>query len=287
MTENEPITVQVIIPVYNAGESLAACLDSLRAQSFAAWRAIVVDDLSTDNSREIMRRYEQTDSRFLCLYNETNSGVSRTRNRAIGELDRQIPYTAFLDSDDRWEPGTLEKLCASADKYDADIVQCRFVYDFPGGKTVLPRGAFDREMFFERGNFKPVYRRMLTGINMNHVCMKLIRTGLLCDMRFNTSMKTAEDLELMIRLFERVKRYAFIPDVLYHYTRSGSGLTGVGLSGSEKLAANRRIARLMTDSLPGWGMDCLAYRLLARFRPYLLIVSKLFRTAREKIKTKS
>ena len=118
---------------------------------------------------------------------------------------------------------------------------------------------------------------------MNHVCIKLIRTYLFADMKFDTTLPTAEDLDFCVRLFRNVKRYCFITDVLYHYRRSDTSITGSGLPFSKRLDANRRVAKVMVKALPAWNMDCAFYKTLSLARPYIIIISKVFRIIREKI----
>ena len=85
---------------------------------------------------------------------------------------------------------------------------------------------------------------MSTGINMNHVCMKLIRTELIKDIRFDPTLKTAEDLKFCVELFCKVESYYFINRAFYHYCRNEESLTGRGLGGREKLKANRRVSSI-------------------------------------------
>jgi len=124
---------------------------------------------------------------------------------------------------------------------------------------------------------------MMTGINMNHVCMKLIRTDKIGALRFDTSLKTAEDLHFSIRLFHKIKKYCFTDKVLYHYRRSSGSLTGKGLSFKEKFKANRFVSKELLRALPVWGIDNFYYRALSLMRPYIIIVSKIFRILREKV----
>lgn len=281
VTKMNPPKIQVVIPVYNAEKTLRDCLDSLKNQTYTDWQALIVDDASGDGSYDIIREYENGDERFRCFRKNENGGASAARNFALSQLSAD--YTAFLDSDDYWDASMLEHLMAQTEQTNCDVCQCRYIYDFPGGKSVLPKGAFPESVVLSGKGLRRVYRRMMTGINMNHVCMKLIRTELIKDLRFDPTLKTGEDLKFCIQLFGRVKTYAFIDEVLYHYRRVESSLTNKGLSGKEKLSANRRIARDMVAALPSWGIDTVFYRTLSYIRPYIITVSKIFRMLREKL----
>ncbi len=274
--------VQVIIPVYNAEKSIDKCVKSLLGQTFSKWQAIFVDDCSTDRSVEILEEYAKTESRIKIFKNETNSGVAKTRNKALEIVDGK--YTAFLDSDDWWEDKMLECLYNEAEK-GFDIVQCRFIYDFEGGETYLPKGAFGKDVSL-RGSFKRIYFKMLTGINLNHVCYKLIRSDVIKGMEFDTGMKTAEDLEFSARMFERAESYSFINKALYHYYRGGLSLTGGRLSGKEKVEANRKAAKTIGEAMKKDGIKNPGYYLLVHLRVYIIMISKILRTLREKVMIK-
>ena len=276
--------VQVIVPVYNSSKTLKKCLDCIQTQSYKLWQAILIDDKSSDDSLDILNTYASTDSRFVVVSAEKNGGSSAARNLAMELLDSE--YTAFLDSDDYWEQDMLEVLVAKAEKYSCDVVQCRFIYDFPGGRRFLPAGAFDEDVFLEGKSLRKVYRKMMTGINMNHVCMKLLRTSLIKELRFDTTLPTAEDLDFCVRAFKNARSYFFSASVMYHYCRWENSVTGRGLPFRVRLNANRRVSRVMLGMLPHWGVDNLYYKVLTLMRPYIIVVSKVIRIIREKLLTK-
>jgi len=101
---NDPI-VTVFIPVYNGEIFLAASIDSVLAQSFNDFELLIIDDGSSDGSLQIIESYE--DNRIRLLRNETNKGISFTRNRAIKEARGE--FLAILDADDIALPNRLEK----------------------------------------------------------------------------------------------------------------------------------------------------------------------------------
>jgi glycosyltransferase involved in cell wall biosynthesis len=95
--------VSVIIPTYNRGWILAEAIDSVLAQDFQNFELIVVDDGSTDDTREILATYGQD----IIVLQQTNQGVSAARNRGIAQAGGQL--VAFLDSDDIWLPRKLSQ----------------------------------------------------------------------------------------------------------------------------------------------------------------------------------
>lgn len=72
--------ISVIVPVYNVEKYLEECLDSIQDQTYSDIEVILVNDGSTDNSKEICEKYCKQDSRFL-LINQENQGLSAARNK--------------------------------------------------------------------------------------------------------------------------------------------------------------------------------------------------------------
>lgn len=98
--------VSVIIPTYNRGWVLREAVDSVLAQDFDDFELIVVDDGSTDNTREILEAYDDA----VIVLSLNNRGVSAARNRGIAKAC--APMIAFLDSDDLWKPQKLSRQVA-------------------------------------------------------------------------------------------------------------------------------------------------------------------------------
>ena len=115
--------VSVLIPIYNVERYLAACLDSLVAQTFGDFEAICINDGSTDGSRAIVQRYLDADARFRVIDKE-NSGYGASMNRGLDAARGR--YVAILESDDLFEPDALATLHAAAEKSDADVAKANF-----------------------------------------------------------------------------------------------------------------------------------------------------------------
>lgn len=116
--------VSVIIPVYNLGHYLDACLQSVETQTFRDFEAIVVDDGSTDGTGEVLRRHAARDPRIVGVHT-ANQGVARARETGLQRARGR--YVAFLDGDDRFEPEMLERLTAAIrERGGYDIVCCNY-----------------------------------------------------------------------------------------------------------------------------------------------------------------
>jgi GT2 family glycosyltransferase len=121
----------IVIPVYNGEARLLRTLESLAAQSFRAWRAVVVDDGSTDRSRAIAGAFAARDPRFTVV-SQANGGVSSAVNRGMAETDS--PWVLFLDADDTLHRDGLKRLAAAAGE-GVDIVVGRVTQVTPDGKV--------------------------------------------------------------------------------------------------------------------------------------------------------
>ncbi len=95
--------VSVVVPTYNRAGVLGRALDSVFSQTRQPEQVIVVDDGSTDGTSEVINR----DYPLVTCVRQTNAGVSAARNRGIAEANSE--WIAFLDSDDEWKPGKLER----------------------------------------------------------------------------------------------------------------------------------------------------------------------------------
>lgn len=100
----------IITPSYNSSKFFFETISSVYAQTFSDWEMIVVDDCSSDNSVEIIQGFVTQDSRIKLIQLQKNSGAAVARNKAIEVAKGR--YIAFLDSDDLWLPGKLEKQLA-------------------------------------------------------------------------------------------------------------------------------------------------------------------------------
>lgn len=103
---NKPI-VSVITPVYNAEKYIENTINSVRNQTYTDFEMILIDDCSTDNSREVIENLIKIDDRIRYILLDQNSGAAVARNAGIEAARGR--YISFLDSDDVWRPNKLEK----------------------------------------------------------------------------------------------------------------------------------------------------------------------------------
>lgn len=123
--------VSVIIPVYNAGKYLEKCLDSVVNQTYSNIEIICVNDGSTDNSLEILKKYTKKYNNIKVIVQE-NKGVNGAR--IVGYENATGDYIAWVDADDFIEPTMYEEMIKIAISNDYDIVSCN--YNFYPKETV-------------------------------------------------------------------------------------------------------------------------------------------------------
>lgn len=184
--------VSVIIPAYNQAHYLASALRSVLAQTLTEWEAIVVDDGSTDNTREVAAGFD--DARIRYIY-QANQGLSGARNTGVRAAQGQ--FLAFLDSDDELTPEFL-KTCVEALKADRALGAVHTATQFidQSGNTLphtdaqpLAGDAFKQKLR-QGGFFPPV--SVVARID----CVR--EAGL-----FDITLTSLEDWDVWLRLVQR------------------------------------------------------------------------------------
>lgn len=98
--------VSIITPAYNASKYIDQTIKSVISQTYKDWELLIVDDLSTDNTCEIVERESAKDNRIRLIRHDHNQGPAQARNSALRHASGR--WIAFLDSDDLWLPTKLE-----------------------------------------------------------------------------------------------------------------------------------------------------------------------------------
>lgn len=208
-----PPRVSVVIPVYNRERYVREAIESILAQTFRDFELLLIDDGSTDRSREVMSAY--ADSRIRVVSNPRNLGIPRTRNRGLELATGE--YLAWLDSDDHACPDRLEREVAFLDAHrDIALV---------GSWT----GAMDADS-------RPLKKVKTLPTSPGEVWAQLLfrccllqysvmaRTDLLRQYRFREDFPVSQDFDLFVRLGER-HRMSNLPRVLARRRLHGGRVT--------------------------------------------------------------
>lgn len=219
--------VSIVMPAYNAADTIAASIESVQAQTSTDWELLVVDDGSKDDTAEIVRSF--ADDR-ITLTTQENAGVSAARNRALEQARGK--YVAFLDSDDLWLP---EKLARQVEVMDADpeVVLCyaehRLFFDDP--QTSFPHPYPDV------ADIADDHHRLIVWDYIGTLTAMVRRDVLDQVGHFDTSLFGPEDWDLWLRVAARGK-IARINEPLALYRESASGISKAK---DRQLAMERRV----------------------------------------------
>lgn len=150
--------VSVIIPVFNVCNYVAECIESITNQTLKNIEIICIDDGSTDNSLDIVRKYASIDSR-IAIYSENNCGLSIARNLGIDVAKGK--YTYFIDSDDLIDKNALFELFEKCENEKLDLV-------FFGGEVFADDTRFDKIVYKNKQNYikKGKYNKIYSGIDI-------------------------------------------------------------------------------------------------------------------------
>lgn len=115
--------VSIVMPAYKAERTVAEAIQSVQAQSYPHWQLLVVDDGSPDGTADVVAELAKTDPRIE-LVRQANAGPAMARQKALDHARGR--YIAFLDSDDLWLPGKLERQLAFMAEYRAALSYTAF-----------------------------------------------------------------------------------------------------------------------------------------------------------------
>lgn len=222
--------ISVIIAMYNTEKYITQCLESLLAQTFQDFEVIVADDLSTDNSAEIVESMiPQFDGRLKLIRLKKNSGFpGLPRNTAMSNAKGK--YIAFLDSDDFYKPDALERFYNLAEQYDAEVVHAEKYFTFDeenveNGVTSFQQAPYVEEPTIETDN---IGERVINFVGIKTLWWginKLFRRDFLVkhNIKFPSDITAWEDLVFVYNCVLRAEKYLRVPDIVYCYrVRKGS-----------------------------------------------------------------
>ena len=212
------IELSVIIPAYNAGQTIGRCLDSLlQSVQQAPVEIVCVDDGSKDNTWEILQAYSK---KYACLriFHKENGGVGSARN--VGLSQAAGNYIAWVDSDDYVITDWYATIHGGLEKYNPDCLVFDYFYtrdnvDEPW-HIALPEKV-DLKAF--------VYEQSLERELKNFLWNQVIRAALLKKVKFNETYHMLEDYDVLTQVTPKFKKIVHIDKCLYHYVQTESSLT--------------------------------------------------------------
>lgn len=216
------IYVSIIVPIYNVGEYLQKCLDSIYSQLKDCYEIILVNDGSTDNSVNICNEYKKRYPRTI-LINKENGGLSDARNAGIDVATGKYIY--FIDSDDWISPNSIISLLNFAEDNQCEIVQGGFYY------------AYENQMLYSNGKIKENSKPFC--IDREEAMMELIKNDYIKNFAWGKLYLTSivkehkflkgvyfEDSYWQHHIIDKITRYGVVPLPLYFYRQRTSSISG-------------------------------------------------------------
>ena len=237
--------VSVIIPVYNDSEYLCAALESVKRQTMKEIEVICVDDASEDNSRDIIKEYQEQDPRFKAIFHETNLSASEGRKNGVAASTGK--YIMFLDGDDELYPDACQAAYDAIEKYGTDMVHFN-------STIVNCANMTEARIQMNVKHIKP-YIRKIEADNLISACWKekkfaftlwnKIYNGDICRLAFSRiepgAYPKAQDLYAFFVIAYYSRTYMGIDETLYKYN------FGLGITGDDNIDL-RKYSTLLTES---------------------------------------
>lgn len=242
------IKVSVVIPVYNGEKYISSTLESLLNQDFDNYEIVIVNDGSTDNTlNEIKKIIEKRTNRgkIVRLINQENYGVSVARNKGLRNSNGK--YIMFFDSDDLMDSSCLRKMHKKAKKENAEIVACGF--DKLDSKYNI-RIPYIKRFDYIDGVIEGYY---LIDKMLKHLTWICTGSGLYQknflnknNLYFTTGATNGEDQEFIFKALYYAKRVAFVQESLVKYVqRENSAVSSKSLKQFHRVGSMKRITKFL------------------------------------------
>lgn len=239
--------ISIIIPVYGVEKYIAKCIESIKKQTFTDFEAVLINDGTKDNSVAVAEKVIAGDERFIIL-NKENGGQGSARN--LG-LDTALgDYIAFIDSDDYVEPRFLQAMYEKITEENADVCACGVHY-VDEQENIVRVFRSDPRAYKKENDYL-----MAKWHISNFMCDKLFKKDVFDNYRFDTSLRTNEDVFLLFEMIYE-KHIVAVDECLYNYLQRPAA-TSKGASPTfikdrvkivdKQLEFARKIGRLDVDA---------------------------------------
>lgn len=212
-------TVSIIVPVYNAENTIRRCIDSILEQEYTDFELLLVDDGSKDRSGAICDEY--TDPRVHVIHKE-NSGVSATRNLAMDQA--RGTYLQFLDSDDWITPDATLSLVRAAETNQCDLVVSDFYRVV--GKRVSRKGDIDDDTILSREEYATHMMENPADFYYGVLWNKLYRRDIVekYHLRMDPEISWCEDFMFNLEYIRHAETFYALQVPIYYYVKTKGSL---------------------------------------------------------------
>lgn len=263
-------TLSVIVPVYNAEKYIDRCVESLLNQTYKDIEIILVNDGSTDTSKEKCNEWASKDERIKVIHKE-NGGVSSARNAGLDAAAGN--YIAFVDSDDSLDSDAYCKCIDEIVSSGTDLVVFGYETHLPEHST---KTYMDCSMFTRYEYKDNISRYISTGVGFDAVWNKVYSARIISDynIRFDNTMQINEDGVFNCRYFAAAGHIKCIPDIFYHYNLMDSSSTSKGRI--DYLPQGKRFAQAMIDAVQSKGLYNFASEAINNWYKEMLRIHLMF-----------
>lgn len=209
--EHKAARLAVIMPAYNAGHYIEKAVRSILEQSYRDLRLIVVDDGSTDDTAQILRRMQRQDERLRPI-SVPNGGPALARNRGLDALEPGTEYVMFADADDELLPDAVEYAMAGAEGADMVFFGFTIVKD-----KKPPLNYFEPEQLLGRESLGAAFGRLYKSNLFNQVWGKLFKAELIGSRHRFPDYRWGEDRLFIFRCLEQCRSVKILPECKYRY----------------------------------------------------------------------
>ncbi|MDD3334003.1 MAG: glycosyltransferase family 2 protein [Eubacteriales bacterium] len=214
-------TVTVIIPVYNAADTVEKCIGSVLAQTYRELEVLAVDDGSTDDSLAVLTRLAASDARLKVL-KKANGGVSSARNLAINQSSGV--YLQFVDSDDCLPADATENLVRAMEQPDCDLAIAPYWEVAAALQT--ERGFLREDRILTQHEFLDCLSEYPNSFYYAVLWNKLYRREIVIkqSIRCDDRLPWGEDFAFNTEYYCHVRNVAVLSTPVYYYIRNIKGL---------------------------------------------------------------
>ncbi len=191
------IKISVIIPTYNRENLISNSIKSILNQTYKNFEVIIVDDGSTDNTKD--KVYKIGDERIRYIRLDTNKGGSNARN--IGIQNSVGKYVSFQDSDDYFYPDKLEKQLKNIIKRNSDLDFCKIKVTFNSSYIFFYPNERQEKKIFE-GN---IFNELISRGNFISTQSILVKKKFIEKFFFDPKIPRLQDYDIILRMFPKVK----------------------------------------------------------------------------------
>ena len=224
--------VSIILPTYNRASFLPEAFEAIKKQSFEDWELIVVDDGSTDNTRELVKDFASHVSQKVQYIYQKNQGPAAARNKGLNYAKGK--YIAFYDSDDIWLPNYLNVCICALENYkeiDWIFTACRLI-KMPSGEVFNSNHLFRPDgrprmvlniktikcnnVYIIQSNKEAIKCALLEGLQagLQH---SVIKREVFLKCKLNSKYHVGEDQILVVEALKSDFKFAFLKDVYVIY----------------------------------------------------------------------